>query len=118
MEALRQKDYTKQRQQIIEELRQKESYSIVEIYGAEKVFNIAYENEFGYDPNEELFISGSMLNSTSDCNGAALDIYGYPLSHLGILPNGMLVAVCYDEHENEHLFRVETSNITELYPNE
>ena len=105
----------KQKKELLKELRQKESYSIVEIYGAETVFNFGYENEFGFNPKEELFVVGSMLNSTSDCNGYPLDIYGYPLSHLGILKNGMLVAICYDENDNEHFFRVETSNITELY---
>lgn len=92
----------------------KKNYSHVEIWGAEKLFNHAFDNEYGYEINESFFVCDGLINSESDANGYPVEIEGYKLSHLNILNNGLLVATCYDEDENEHIFRVEPSNITEL----
>lgn len=94
----------------------KENYSFIEIYGAEKVLNMALNEHFGYDDiNEELFVDGGLLNSTSDANGYPIEFEeGKKFSHCFILDNGMLVAVCYDDNEEESFWRVEPDNLTEL----
>ena len=89
----------------------KQTISALEIYGAEVLLNLALNELYGSDiMEEELFITGNTLNSTSDANGYPLDIEGYNFSHCIVLDNGMLVAVCYDDDENAHNFRVEENS--------
>ena len=87
----------------------KESYSYCEVYGAEKVLALAIGQK------ENLFVSGGLLNSGSDANGYPIELEeGYFLSHCGILPNGMLVAECYDASDNWSSWRVEPNGVCKL----
>ena len=92
----------------------KTEFSTIEILGAESLFNIAFENEYGFNPSESFFVSCETINSESDANGTPLQLDGFDLSHLSILKSGMLAAVCYDDNENEIAFRIEENNITRL----
>ena len=89
----------------------KQELSLLEIYGAEVLLNKAL-NEYNCSDmmEEELFITGNTLNSTSDANGYPIEIEGYNLSHCIVQSNGMLIAVCYDSEENSHYFRVEENS--------
>ena len=93
----------------------KESYSFCEIYGAEKVLELAIGKK------ENLYVCGGLLNSESDANGEPIQLKeGYFLSHCGILPNGMLVAECYNacgvdkESDSWAFFRIEPEGICQL----
>lgn len=89
----------------------KTSLNNVEIYGMECIFNKTYEYTFGYDTNEEFFISCDNLNSTSSANGMPLEIEkGIFLSHLLLQNNGMVITVCYDKEDNVIYYRTEENN--------
>ena len=89
----------------------KQKISTLEIYGAEVLLNKALNDYYGSDMmDEQLFYCGGVLNSSSDANGYPLEIEGYAFSHCIVLNNGMLVAVCYDDEENSHNFRVEENS--------
>lgn len=91
-------------------MKTKEKFTNVEVLGAENLFNIAFEDEFGTNPNEAFFVCGGMLNSESDANGYPLYINDNHLSHLLILENGILIAVCYDEEDSEVYYEVTYNN--------
>ena len=87
----------------------KENYSFCEVYGAEKVLALAIGQK------ENLFVCGNLLNSESDANGSPIELEeGYSLSHCGILPNGMLVAECYDASDNWSFWRIEPDEVCKL----
>jgi hypothetical protein len=87
----------------------KESYSFCEVYGAEKVLELAIGQK------ENLYVSEGLLNSASDAKGYAIELNeGYFLSHCGILPNGVLVAECYDASDNWSSWRIEPNGVCKL----
>ena len=84
----------------------KTEFTNIDILGAEKLFNIAFEDQYGFSPNEGFFVSCETINSESDANGRPLEIEGHALSHLILLDNDFLIAVCYDSEDKEIHFEV------------
>ena len=91
----------------------KEYYTFVEVFGAEAVLNMALEEE-GLPP-DDLYVVDGYLNSTGGTNGHPIYFdKDAKFSHAGLLDNGMLVGVCYDDDENKSFWRIEPSNITKI----
>ena len=91
----------------------KENFTNIEVMGAEVLFNRAYAEYMGEDDivtNEEFFVTGGFLNSTSDANGCLLMIDNYRFSHCKLLPSHQLHAFCYDEGEKEYVYEVTYNN--------
>jgi len=84
----------------------KTEFTNIDILGAEKLFNIAFEDQYNFNPNEAFFVSCGTINSESDANGTPLAIDDNTLSHLLLLENGFLIAVCYDSEDKEIHFEV------------
>tara|TARA_R110001606_G_scaffold378794_1_gene538595 strand:- start:1577 stop:1873 length:297 start_codon:yes stop_codon:yes gene_type:complete len=90
-------------------------YKEIEVLGAEKLFNLAYEEQYDMAINEGFFVSCGTLNSESDCNGYPIEIEGLnKLSHLRILTNGLVIAICYNEEDDKVCFRVDSSGFIEI----
>ena len=97
------------------EYKHKTNLSNIEILGAESLFNIALNAYNGMsDLKEGFFYGQGCINSESSANGYPLEIDGYDLSHLTVLDNHVVVAVCYNEGEEEINFRVDFNGFTEL----
>jgi len=92
----------------------KDRYSFCEVYGAEKVLQLAIGKK------ESFYVCGGLLNSESELNGKPIELQkGYLLRHCGILPNGMLVAECYNASVYNEVgdcafFRVEPEGVCKL----
>ena len=94
---------------------QKTNLSNVEIEGSIVLFNKALNEYNGMtDLKVEFFYSGDLINSEDDANGHPLEIDGHNLSHLKLLENHVLLAICYDEDDNEIVFRVDYNGFTQL----
>ena len=82
-------------------------YKEIEVIGAEKLFNLAYKEQYDFEINEGFFVSCGTLNSESDANGYPVEIEGEnKSSHLHILTNGVVIAICYDDNDDQFLIEV------------
>ncbi len=88
----------------------KKEFTNIEVFGAEALFNRALNEHLGYDDdkklNEELFVTGGCLNSTSAVNGYPLDIDGYSFHHCILSENHILYACCYTDKDVRVVFEV------------
>jgi len=95
-------------------MKKKSDLTTVEILGAEAVFNKSWEEyckEQGLGfIKEKFFVTCGNINSESDANGYCLVIEGLNLSHLELMDNHFLIAVCYDEEENRVDFECTYNN--------
>lgn len=96
-----------------ENLKMKKELSNLEIFGAEAIFNNSLEDYCDLQGlnfvREELFYCGSILNSTSNANGQSIYIEDYEFSHCEVNENHVVFAICFDEDENEVIFRCENN---------
>lgn len=90
----------------------KEEFSTIEVYGAQTLFNIAIEQQLGYDVTEEIFVSCGQLNSASDANGTPIEFDGSFFSHLYVQENGMLISVFIDGDDEETYYETTENGFT------
>lgn len=91
-------------------MKKKTNYSHCEIFGAEVVLQKAYEEEYGIEESVEMYVCDGNIYYADESWGKDLYFDEERISYFTILQNGMLVAVS----ENDILFRVEPTNITQL----
>lgn len=96
----------------------KQDISTIEVYGAEALFNKAFQETFLTDCDEEFFLEGGNLNSCSDANGCPIEFEEdgeiYTVSHLNITVGNVLVCVSNDLEDNETLHRVDGEGFTKI----
>ena len=96
----------------------KQDISTIEVYGAEALFNKAFQETFARDCGEEFFLEGGNLNSCNSANGYPIEFEEdgqiYAVSHLNITVSNVLVCVSNDFEDNETFHRVDGEGFTKI----
>ena len=89
-------------------------FTTVEIFGAPKLLDQAWFNEFDQYLREEFFYCDSSLSSTSKASGYPIEFFNSFVSHMEMLDSGVLILVCYDDADTMTTYKVEESGFTPI----